>query len=304
MGMGNAGGAGLGNLGLLEVPHTQTLDLGPGDQPPLLDPAYLDLEASTLSRSFHRSRGNSRATAEEEVLVQIEEPQPPSEESKLSEVRLVLPPPVEGVQQPLTTTPANSRAHRTSSRRRVPASLPPAPPPGETTDEKVMGARAKIPLARAATVTAGSRQVPLKLLQGRSRHWSDPKALRKKGSPGRTATADYMAGQAGQSLGNNINVDIDFGEEPQPAVAARVLTSSQLQAPRPYRPGYSESEGTSDDPCYRPRLPSYFRLSPSPHPEVFSEASSRPSSRPSRPSLAWDSYDSGPHFQPPAATYQ
>ena len=44
MGMGNAGGAGLGNLGLLEVPHTQTLDLGPGDQPLLLDPAHLDLE--------------------------------------------------------------------------------------------------------------------------------------------------------------------------------------------------------------------------------------------------------------------
>ena len=44
MGMGNAGEAGLGNLGLLEVPHTQTLDLGPGDQPPLLDPAHLDLE--------------------------------------------------------------------------------------------------------------------------------------------------------------------------------------------------------------------------------------------------------------------
>ena len=44
MGMGNAGGAALGNLGLLEVPHTQTLDLGPGDQPPLLDPAHLDLE--------------------------------------------------------------------------------------------------------------------------------------------------------------------------------------------------------------------------------------------------------------------
>ena len=44
MGMGNTGGAGLGNLGLLEVPHTQTLDLGPGDQPPLLDPAHLDLE--------------------------------------------------------------------------------------------------------------------------------------------------------------------------------------------------------------------------------------------------------------------
>ena len=44
MGMGNARGAGLGNLGLLEVPHTQTLDLGPGNQPPLLDPAHLDLE--------------------------------------------------------------------------------------------------------------------------------------------------------------------------------------------------------------------------------------------------------------------
>ena len=110
------------------------------------------------------------------------------------------------------------------------------------------------------------------------------RALRKKGSPGRTATADYMAGQAGQSLGNNLNVDIDLGEGPQLAVAARVLTSSQLQvfssdgillclglafqAPRPYRPGYSESEATSDDSCYRPRPPSSFRLSPSPHPEV------------------------------------
>jgi len=308
MGMGNAGGAGLGNLGLLEVPHTQTLDLGPGDQPPLLDPAHLDLEASTLSRSFHRSRGNSRATAEEEVLVQIEDPLPPSEESKLGEVRFLMQPPVEGGQQQLlTTTPANSRARRTYSRRRAPASLPPVPPPGETTDEEVTAARAKIPLARAATVTAGpgSRQVPLKLLQGRSRHWSDPKALRKKGSPGRTATADYMAGQAGRSLGKNFNVDIEFGEEPQQAVAARGQTSSQLQAPRPYRQGYSESEATSDDSYYRPRPPSSLRLSTSPHPEVFSEGSSRPSSRPSRPSsLAWDNYESGPHFQPPAAIHQ
>jgi len=232
MGMGNAGGAGLGNLFLLEVPHTQTLDLGPGDQPPLLDSAYLDLEASTLSRSFQRpnSRRNSRKTAEEEMLVQIEEPLPPPEESKLSEVRLLMPPPVEGGhQQPLTTTPAHSRARRANSRRKVPASLPPVPPPGETTDEEVVGARAKIPLARAATVTAGSRQVPIKLLQGKGRHWSDPKALRKKGSPGRTATADFMAGQVGQSLGNNLNVDIDFGEKPQLAVAARGQTSSQLQ---------------------------------------------------------------------------
>jgi len=308
MGMGNAEGADIGNLGLLEVPHTQTLDLGPGDQPPLLDPAHLDLEASTLSRSFQRpnSRRISREIVQEEVLVQIEEPLPPSEESKLSEVRLLMPPSVEGGhQQPLTTTPAHSRARRANSRRKVPASLPPVPPPGETTDEEVVGARAKIPLARAATVTAGSRQVPLKLLHGRSRYWSDPKVLRKKGSPGRTATADFMASQAGQSFGNDLNVDINFEEEPQTIVAARVLTSSQLQAPRPYRPGYSESEATSDDSCYRPRPPSSFRLSPSSHPEVFSEASSRPSSRPSRPSsLAWDNYDSGPRFQPPAATYQ
>ena len=54
MGMGNTGGAGLGNLGLLEVPHTQTLDLGPGDQPPLLDPAHLDLEG-LLRENFNLS---------------------------------------------------------------------------------------------------------------------------------------------------------------------------------------------------------------------------------------------------------
>ena len=54
MSMGNAGGAGLGNLGLLEVPHTQTLDLGPGDQPPLLDPAHLDLEG-LLRENFNLS---------------------------------------------------------------------------------------------------------------------------------------------------------------------------------------------------------------------------------------------------------
>ena len=54
MGMGNAGEAGLGNLGLLEVPHTQTLDLAPGDQPPLLDPAHLDLEG-LLRKHFNVS---------------------------------------------------------------------------------------------------------------------------------------------------------------------------------------------------------------------------------------------------------
>ena len=105
--------------------------------------------------------------------------------------------------------------------------------------------------------------------------------MRKKGSPGHTATAGYMAEQS-QRNSPNVPFDIDFGDEPQPAVAPRGLTSSQLQvsqylsfggpenpilkAPRPYRPGYSESEATSDDSCYRPRPPTSFRLSPSPHP--------------------------------------
>jgi len=305
-------GPGRGNLGsshLLEARglDTQTIDLTPAGQEPLLDPASLDLEASTLSRSFQRQKGNSRE--EEEVLVSIES-EPPCEASKLSQVRVLVSPPTEGSPTPLTTTPANSRARRASSRKRVPASLPPQPPPGETTDDSVVGARVKMPLARAATVTAGSRQVPLKVLQGRSRHWSDPKAMRKKGSPGHTATAGYMAEQS-QRNSPNVPFDIDFGDEPQPALAPRGLTSSQLQAPRPYRPGYSESEATSDDSCYRPRPPTSFRLSPSPHPpEVFSEGSSqsRPSSRPSRPSsLTWDNYESGPHFPefaPPIAMYE
>jgi len=304
------GGPGRGNLGsshLLEARlDTQTLDLAPAAQEPILDPACLDLEASTLSRSFHCQKSNPRV--EEGVLVSIEA-EPPCEASKLSQVRvLVSPRPAEGSPTPLTTTPANSRARRASSRRRVPASLPPQPPPGETTDDSVVGVRAKMPVTRAATVTAGSRQVPLKLLQGRNRHWSDPKAMRKRGSPGHTATADYMAEQS-QRNNSNVPFYIEFGDEPQPALAPRGLTSSQLQAPRPYRPGYSESEATSDDSCYRPRLPTSYRLSPSPRtPEVVSEASShvsRPSSHPSRPSsLAWDNYESGPHFPPPLAFYE
>jgi len=303
-------GPGCGNLGssrLLQANlDTQTLDLAPAVQEPLLDPASLDLEASTLSRSFHRQKGNSRV--EEEVLVSIES-EPPCEASKLSQVRMLVSPPAEGCPTSLTTTPANSRARRTSSRRRVPASLPAQPPPGETTDDSVLGARAKMPLARAATVTAGSRQVPLRVLQGRSRHWSDPKAMRKKGSPGHTATAGYMAEQS-QRNSPKVPFDIDFGDEPQPALAPRGFSSNQLQAPRPYRQGYSESEETSDDSCYRPRPPTSIRLSPSPHPpEVFSEASSqsRPSSHPSRSSsLAWDNYESGPHFPefaPPIGMY-
>ena len=82
-------GPGRGNLGsshLLEARglDTQTIDLTPAGQEPLLDPATLDLEASTLSRSFQQQRGNSRAE-EEEVLVSIES-EPPCEASKLSQV--------------------------------------------------------------------------------------------------------------------------------------------------------------------------------------------------------------------------
>ena len=163
------GGPGRGNLGsshLLEARlDTQTLDLAPAVQEPLLDPASLDLEASTLSRSFHRPKSNP--TVEEGVLVSIEA-EAPCEASKLSQVLitfldllmnvlvchlsnnldarlkqfvqvrvLVSPRPAEENPTPLTTTPANSRARRASSRRRVPASLPPQPPPGETTDDSV-----------------------------------------------------------------------------------------------------------------------------------------------------------------------
>ena len=130
--------------------------------------------------------------------------------------------------------------------------------------EQVVGARAKMPLARAATVTAGGSfykavrsfyfsYLTTAISKGAGRFPSScfraradigatigmtvvevflaslslfSRPLRKKGSPGRTATADYMAGQ---SLGNNINVDINLGEESQLAVPARVLTSSQLQ---------------------------------------------------------------------------
>ena len=84
------GGPGRGNLGsshLLEACglDTQTLDLAPAVQEPLLDPASLDLEASTLSRSFHRQKGNSRNSraGEEEVYL---EPDPLYEASKLSQV--------------------------------------------------------------------------------------------------------------------------------------------------------------------------------------------------------------------------
>ena len=82
-------GPGRGNLGsshLLQANlDTQTLDLAPAVQEPLfLDPASLDLEASTLSRSFHRQKGNS-SRVEEEVLVSIEA-EPTCEALKPSQV--------------------------------------------------------------------------------------------------------------------------------------------------------------------------------------------------------------------------
>ena len=54
------------------------------------------------------------------------------------------------------------------------------------------------------------------------------RAMRKKGSPGHTATAGYMAGQS-QRNSPEMHFDIDFEDEPQPALASRGLTSSQLQ---------------------------------------------------------------------------
>ena len=88
------GGPGRGNLGsshLLEACglDTQTLDLAPAVQGPLLDPASLDLEASTLSRSFHRQKGNSQNSraGEEEVYL---EPDPLYEASKLSQVICII----------------------------------------------------------------------------------------------------------------------------------------------------------------------------------------------------------------------
>ena len=82
------GGHVLGSSRLLGTPFTHTveqaLDFAPAAEDPVFDPAALDLEASTLSRSFHRQKGSSRV--EEEVLVSIE-PEPPCDEaSKLSQV--------------------------------------------------------------------------------------------------------------------------------------------------------------------------------------------------------------------------
>ena len=82
------GGPGRGNLGssqLLEARlDTHTLDLAPAPvQEPLVDPAGLDLEASTLSRSFQRPKSNSKV--DEGVLVSIEA-EPSCEASKLSQV--------------------------------------------------------------------------------------------------------------------------------------------------------------------------------------------------------------------------
>ena len=79
---------GRGNIGsshLLEARlDTQTLDLAPAPvQEPLMDPAGLDLEASTLSRSFHRPKSDTKV--DEGVLVSIEA-EPPGEASKLSQV--------------------------------------------------------------------------------------------------------------------------------------------------------------------------------------------------------------------------
>jgi len=236
-----------------------------------------------------------------------------AEESKLSQVRVLLsptdPPPALGARTPLAVTPTHARSSRSSARRRATTSLPPQPPMGETTDEEQVAARQAV--QRAAT-TAGGKQVR-RLVAERRRNWSDPKKERRPTSPGNTATNDYLMNK--RAAGPAILADIDFGDPQGPQPASRAETADQLlQVPRAYRPGYSESDATSDDSCYRPprhhpRPPAAPRLSPSPNlfpsplrsgSEALHSAASTVASTvaSTRPSLAWDNYDSGPSFGP------
>ena len=63
-----------------------------------------------------------------------------------------------------------------------------------------------------------------------------------------------------------------------------------MQVPRPYRPGYSESEFTSDDDLSRAPRPLAALQLTTPSPRSCSGASSQPQS------LAWDNYQSDPTF--------
>ena len=116
----------------------------------------LDLEASTLSRSFTRPASCRRLDMGEGR----EGREGGAEESKLSQVRVLLsptdPPPALGARTPLAVTPTHARSSRSSARRRATTSLPPQPPMGETTDDEQVAARQAV--QRAAT-TAGGKQV-------------------------------------------------------------------------------------------------------------------------------------------------
>jgi hypothetical protein len=161
------------------------------------------------------------------------------------------------------TTPATARSRR--SVRRPPASAPPGPAPGETTDEE----------------------------SGRPlRRWSDPRKARQRGSPGRTATAGYIAQQ--HRATPELLINIEPGPRPVRRGAGPGLlqpTSSRPsppQVPRAYRPGYSESDLTSDDSAIVQRPPT--ALFPDPLLAAAGSEASQPQS------LAWDGYDSGPSF--------
>ena len=163
----------------------------------------LDLEASTLSRSFTRPASCRR-------LDMGEFREGRAEESKLSQVRVLLsppdPPPALGARTPLAVTPTHARTSRSSARRRATTSLPPQPPAGETTDDEQAAARQAV--QRAAT-TAGGKQVR-RLVAERRRNWSDPKKERRPTSPGNTATNDYLMNK--RAAGTNYLADIDIGD--------------------------------------------------------------------------------------------
>ena len=113
-------------------------------------------------------------------------------------------------------------------------------------------------------------------------------------------------------------VDLAMGPpEPVAAVARRMEGRSQSQVslldfiqplvkmpvkvPRPYRDGYSESDGlTSDDSSCRPLVA--LQLPASPPPGYEARGGQSENSQPQ--SLAWDGYTSGPSFPDQGSFYQ
>ena len=211
-------------------PYMCTIDLHRPQQQPL------DLQASTLSRSFKSASRTSMVRREALQDPQSELAGPAAKvlaqevqggilgegqegrgegegeayDGRLGKVRLLVSPPTSGSPRappgpPLSTTPANARG-RSSKRRRGTVTLPPEKRWEETTDEEEV-ARSGLPLVT-------------RLLQQRQRQWSDPRKERSRGSPGHTATAGYMAEQQRDSPA--LEVEIDTDTEPQAAANLQV----------------------------------------------------------------------------------